>query len=63
MNGLYDDDPMTAFLVHLWLRKLVEGEKALAIKQSDHYIKHADDKGDQFLTENDRILVMVDWEW
>lgn len=65
-NGsLFGEDPTTAFLVYLWTMKLVvEGNESLAIEHTQHYIKHADDKGDQFLAdEDDYIVALIDWEW
>jgi len=58
-EGLYDEDPMTVFVVDLWVRRLVEGEQSLAMEHTSHYIKHADDKVDQFLTTNDTIEALI----
>ena len=61
---MYDEDPATAYLVHVWMRKLVGECEELARVEDTFYIKHPDDKGDQFLTdEYDQIVNVLDWQW
>lgn len=62
-HDLSEDDPVTAYLAQLEARFLVEGSKELSRREYRFYIKHADDKGDQFLTEDNRIKSVIDWEW
>jgi hypothetical protein len=62
-DGCFEDDAEVACLVLLWVKELVMGCEEFARVDNEFYIKHADDKGDQFLTVDDRIQAVIDWEW
>ena len=62
-DQLFDEDPLTALLIHLEAKSLVEQSEELGREEHEFYVKHGDDKGDQFLVdENVNNLVFVDWE-
>lgn len=62
-HDLFDEDPVTAYLVQLEARSMVESCEELAREETEFFIKHADDKADQFLTKENRINSIIDWEW
>ena len=57
------DDPVYAYLAHLYMRDMVLGIEELAKEETEFYVKHADDKADQCLAIDDEITAVVDWEW
>ncbi|KAJ5901451.1 hypothetical protein N7495_001979 [Penicillium taxi] len=62
---LYVDRPVNAFLVHRFLLETVS--KVFSKSPFDDgmfYLKHADEKGDQILVDDDfNITGIIDWEW
>lgn len=51
------------YYTHLWLRDLVQGIEELD-REEPTYIKHADDKGDQVLVNDEQeVMGIIDWEW
>lgn len=57
-------DPVGYLLAHLEMRDLVEGNEEMGREETEFFIKHADDKNDQYmLTEDGHIVGVLDWEW
>ncbi|WWC68350.1 uncharacterized protein I206_102275 [Kwoniella pini CBS 10737] len=55
---------LDGYLFHLQLKELVSNCSVLMEQPEEVYIKHADDKGDQFMgDENDNLTGVIDWEW
>ncbi|KAJ5319114.1 uncharacterized protein N7506_011818 [Penicillium brevicompactum] len=61
----YINRPIDAFLIHRFLLEIVP--TILSKNDLDDgmfYLKHADEKGDQILVDNDfNITGIIDWEW
>ncbi|CAG8384327.1 unnamed protein product [Penicillium salamii] len=61
----YVNRPVGAFLIHRFLLESLP--KVFSKKTLDDgmfYLKHADEKGDQILVDNDfNITCIIDWEW
>jgi hypothetical protein len=60
-----EDSPVTVYLAHLELRDLVQQDKEMGRpdEEEQFYIKHADDKGDQIMIDNEgHITGIIDWE-
>jgi len=62
-DGCYEDDAEIACLMYLWVKELVSGCEEMEKEDTVFYMKHADDKCDQFLTIDDNIQAVIDWEW
>lgn len=62
---LYADRAVDAFLIHRFLLDIAP--KTCSLSQADDekfYLKHADEKGDQILVDNEfNITGIIDWEW
>ncbi|WWD18192.1 hypothetical protein CI109_102641 [Kwoniella shandongensis] len=57
-------DPVGKFLSLLEVWDLVEGNEELGKEETEVYIKHGDDKNDQYMLREDGSLVgLIDWEW
>jgi hypothetical protein len=57
-------DPVTEYLAKLELREMVAGCDELDDDTGPFYIKHADDKGDQVLFDENWVTTgIIDWEW
>ncbi|KAF2090494.1 hypothetical protein K490DRAFT_70957 [Saccharata proteae CBS 121410] len=69
LGEMYALQPVDAYLIHLFLLDLVPGvfppeEKEETGQDKAFYLKHADDKGDHVLVDDDHnITAIVDWEW
>jgi hypothetical protein len=51
------------YYTHRWLQDLVRGVGELD-REEQTYIKHADDKGDQVLVNDEQeVTGIIDWEW
>ncbi|KAM3503814.1 hypothetical protein MY11210_008577 [Beauveria gryllotalpidicola] len=60
----YTEQAVDAYLIHRFLLDLVPLVVPPSSKNGDFYLKHADDKGDHILVdENFNITGIVDWEW
>lgn len=60
----YTEQAVDAYLIHRFLLDLVPLVAPPASKNGDFYLKHADDKGDHILVDEDlNITGIVDWEW
>ncbi|KAJ6020061.1 hypothetical protein N7499_003354 [Penicillium canescens] len=61
----YVNRPVDAFLIHRFLLEIIP--KIFSRNSLDDgmfYLKHADEKGDQILVDNDyNITGIIDWEW
>lgn len=59
----YLDNAVEAYLIHLEVIDLIK--VLYPTRQGPHlfYIKHADDKGDQWFFRGDSFLGTIDWEW
>lgn len=62
---MYSQRPIDAYLIHRFLLDLVPLViPASAYKEEAFYLKHADDKGDHILVDDDfNIIGVIDWEW
>nr|XP_031859378.1 uncharacterized protein CI109_005219 [Kwoniella shandongensis]KAA5526450.1 hypothetical protein CI109_005219 [Kwoniella shandongensis] len=57
-------DPVGCFLAHLEMRDLVETNEQMSREETEFFVKHADDKNDQYmLAEDGHIVGVLDWEW
>ncbi|KAM3516473.1 hypothetical protein NHJ13051_009880 [Beauveria bassiana] len=60
----YTKHAVDAYLIHRFLLDLVPLVAPPSSKTGDFYLKHADDKGDHILVdENFNITGIIDWEW
>lgn len=62
---MYSQQPVDAYLIHRFLLDLIPSLVS-PTSQNDRksYLKHADDKGDQILVDEDfNITGIIDWEW
>ncbi|KAJ5865219.1 uncharacterized protein N7529_007135 [Penicillium soppii] len=61
----YVNRPVDAFLIHRFLLEIIS--KTISKNHLDDgmfYLKHADEKGDQILVDNEfNITGIIDWEW
>ncbi|EIW67082.1 hypothetical protein TREMEDRAFT_64951 [Tremella mesenterica DSM 1558] len=58
------DDPQTAYLVHLQVKQWIMEDVTLGVEEEEFYIKHADDKGDHIMVDDEgNITGIIDWEW
>ncbi|KAI1387436.1 uncharacterized protein F4822DRAFT_282470 [Hypoxylon trugodes] len=62
---LYSQQPVDAYLIHRFLVDLVPSMSSLSAQDDQqYYLKHADDKGDHILVDEDfNITGIIDWEW
>ncbi|KAJ8127627.1 hypothetical protein O1611_g6006 [Lasiodiplodia mahajangana] len=63
---MYSQRPVDAYLVHRFLLDLVPlmVSKSIPDDNPHYYLKHADDKGDHILVDEDyNITGIIDWEW
>lgn len=54
--------PLRCYLGLLDKRRLFLGTVTFAEKRTRHYLKHADDKVDQYFALNGRLSAVLDWE-
>jgi hypothetical protein len=61
----YTSQPVDAYLIHRFLLDVVSKvSPTLHDQKSQFYLKHADDKGDHILVDEDyNITGIIDWEW
>ena len=60
----YTEKAVDAYIVHRFLLDLVPLVVSPSCNDSDFYLKHADDKGDHILVdENFNITGIIDWDW
>lgn len=58
-----EDLPILNYLIHHYLRRLLPCFEELA-EVSPCYIKHADDKGDHIMVDDEGLVAgIIDWEW
>lgn len=58
-----EDTTFSVYVTHLWLKDLIQNAPRLW-KKEETFIKHADDKGDQIMVdENGTLVGVIDWEW
>ncbi|KAJ5279573.1 hypothetical protein N7478_004945 [Penicillium angulare] len=64
-QGFYADRPIDAFLIHRFLLDKVSNVFTQnSLDYGNFYLKHADDKGDHILVDDDfGITSVIDWEW
>ncbi|KAK8865629.1 hypothetical protein IAR55_000774 [Kwoniella newhampshirensis] len=56
--------PVATFLAYLEMRELIEENEEMGREETEFFIKHADDKNDQYMLRDDGHLVgVLDWEW
>ncbi|KAI2463258.1 hypothetical protein F4781DRAFT_417242 [Annulohypoxylon bovei var. microspora] len=62
---IYSEQAVDAYLIHRFLLDLVPHIlPSSAQKDEKYYLKHADDKGDHILVDEDfNITGVIDWEW
>ncbi|KAI0882820.1 kinase-like domain-containing protein [Annulohypoxylon maeteangense] len=61
---MYSNRAVDAYLIHRFLLDLVPSVLSSAQDDGKFYLKHADDKGDHILVdENFNITGIIDWEW
>ncbi|KAI1178480.1 hypothetical protein F4777DRAFT_537776 [Nemania sp. FL0916] len=62
---VYSERPVDAYLIHRYLLDLVPLMSSLSAQYDGHcFLKHADDKGDHILVDEDfNITGIIDWEW
>ena len=63
---LYSLQAVDAYLIHKFLLDLLPSVLSKAAQDDDpkYYLKHADDKGDHILVDEDfNITGIIDWEW
>ncbi|KAH7010716.1 hypothetical protein B0J12DRAFT_751417 [Macrophomina phaseolina] len=64
-DELYALQPVDAYLVHRFLLEIIPDVLPQSVGgQESFYLKHADDKGDHILIDEDfSITAVIDWEW
>lgn len=65
---MYTNQPVDAYLVHRFLLELIPKvlptDPSMNGQDGKFYLKHADDKGDHILVDDDfNITGIIDWEW
>ncbi|KAI3337348.1 hypothetical protein HD806DRAFT_518238 [Xylariaceae sp. AK1471] len=62
---LYSQQAVDAYLIHRFLLDLVPSVSPQLVQDDQkYYLKHADDKGDHLLVDEDlNITGIIDWEW
>ncbi|RDA95140.1 hypothetical protein CP533_1869 [Ophiocordyceps camponoti-saundersi (nom. inval.)] len=61
---LYSGQPVDAYLIHRFLLDLVPLVVPSSQNEKNFYLKHADDKGDHILVDDQfNITGLIDWEW
>ncbi|XDG10628.1 hypothetical protein ABKA04_010243 [Annulohypoxylon sp. FPYF3050] len=62
---MYSQQPVDAYLIHRFLTDLIPLISPLSEEaDQQYYLKHADDKGDHILVDEDfNITGIIDWEW
>ncbi|KAJ6442415.1 parp domain-containing protein [Purpureocillium lavendulum] len=61
---MYTQRPMDAYLIHRFLIDLVPCVLPPSAADGKFYLKHADDKGDHVLVDDDfNVTAIIDWEW
>lgn len=61
---IYSQQSVDAYLIHRFLIDLVPRVVNHLPQEHDFYLKHADDKGDHILVDDDfNITGIIDWEW
>lgn len=60
----YTDNPVSGYLYHLQIREWVSSDPSLATEDAEFFVRHADDKGDHILVNDQgQVTGIVDWEW
>jgi hypothetical protein len=60
----YSDRAIDAFLIHRFLLDAASQNVPAKAEPNQFYLKHADDKGDHILVDDDyNITGVIDWEW
>jgi hypothetical protein len=62
-DGCYDENAEDACLMYLWVKDLIDECGEMKREEQDCYVKHADEKCDQFMTIDDHLKAVIDWEW
>ena len=58
-----EEEAMPAYLAHLDIEEVVLHDEEMG-REEVTYLKHADDKGDQIMVDEDgHITAVIDWEW
>lgn len=53
-----------AYLAHLEARRLAMNDGEMGREEETSFLKHPDDRADQFLTDEDGTIIgIIDWEW
>jgi hypothetical protein len=63
LDGFYDDEPVTACLVHLLVAEMLDMDSEKRVEESKFYLKHADMYNGQILVRGGNISAILDWEW
>lgn len=60
----FSSEAVHGYLTHLAIRDLIMGDEEMSREETEFFIKHADDKGDEILVDEEwHITGIVDWEW
>ncbi|KAF6784150.1 hypothetical protein CSOJ01_15798 [Colletotrichum sojae] len=64
-DEMYSQRPVEAYLIHRFLLDLIPSVLPSPVPDDQrYYLKHADDKGDHILVDQDfNITGIIDWEW
>nr|XP_031859377.1 uncharacterized protein CI109_005218 [Kwoniella shandongensis]KAA5526449.1 hypothetical protein CI109_005218 [Kwoniella shandongensis] len=61
---IWTDDPVGAYLWHLEMKDLVQGDEEMGSVEEKCFVKHADDKLSQYMLSKDgHVEGLIDWEW
>ncbi|KAF7559438.1 hypothetical protein G7046_g4727 [Stylonectria norvegica] len=61
---MYSEQAVDAYLIHRYLVDLIPRVLSPVHGDDKYYLKHADDKGDHILVDEDfNITGIIDWEW
>jgi len=61
---MYTQRPVDAYLIHRFLTDLVPTITPASTGDIKFYLKHADDKGDHIVVDDDfNVIGIIDWEW
>nr|XP_019050676.1 hypothetical protein I302_01115 [Kwoniella bestiolae CBS 10118]OCF29606.1 hypothetical protein I302_01115 [Kwoniella bestiolae CBS 10118] len=63
-GALYKEKIIDDYLWHLELRELVEASKVLDKEIKEVFVKHADEREDHLMVDEERnVVAVLDWEW
>lgn len=60
---MLQEDPINSYIIHLWLKNILQSAQEQLGHDHEIMLKHGDDKGDQIMVNDQGDLVsVIDWE-